>query len=101
MSSSSELREHWRLFRIARMYRNQGEIIDRISANKKMNCPRCRAKMLWNDDYFYFYCPTRKCNYNERVDLHKDVRPRYMPPSGSRYWLETVSPPRWFYAECF
>lgn len=92
-------RELWTFFRTARMYRNQGEIIDRVAAEKKMTCPRCKAKMLWNDDYFYFYCATRKCNYCEKVDLNKDVRPRYMPPSGSRYWLETVSPPRWFYAE--
>jgi len=89
----------WLEFRLARLHRNQGEILERIAANKKMNCPRCSGHMRWNDEYFYFYCPTKRCGYSERVDLDRDVLPRALPPSGSEYWLVTINPPKWFWKE--
>src|SRR3972149_3117998 len=96
MSCSNRLTINWLAFKILRLHRNQGETLESAAAHKRMICPRCREQLVWSEESLVFYCSGKKCGYREVAAVFSDTKVLLIPPSGSRYWIETVNPPLWF-----
>lgn len=101
MVSYGQLKIAWDVYRLARQYISQGEILDRAAANKKMTCPRCKSHLEWVEARMFFRCMNSKCSHKEGVSRDVDNRLFFLPPNGSDYWVVTVGPPRWFLYEVY